>query len=118
MKTTKNRIEDLDFGLLGVICAWSLILVLVLTGAIHIGSHSISPKKVPDSIRAATDFDTVATFVQSWETEDPVQFFVFVGVLLVPVAWLVRRSPWLVGIVLVAVWFTLWLKLKVEAAGN
>src|SRR5215472_18132353 len=64
MKIIKNRIEHLDFGLLGVICAWSLILVLVMAGAIHIGSHSISPKKVPDFIRAATDLDTVATFVQ------------------------------------------------------
>ena len=111
MKTIKNRIEHLDFGLLGVICAWSLILVLVVAGAIHIGSHSVSPKKVPDFIRAATDLDTVATFVQERETEKPLQFFAFVGALLVAVCWLVRRSPWLVGIVLLAALFILWPRL-------
>src|SRR5215472_8491368 len=47
MKIIKNRIEHLDFGLLGVICAWSLILVLVVAGAIHIGSTPLRRRRFP-----------------------------------------------------------------------
>ena len=63
---------------------------LILTGAVAIGGHSVSPKENPDSVRSAVDLDALAMFVQAWKTEDPLQFFAFVGALLLAVCWLLR----------------------------
>ena len=117
MKPTKHRFEDLYFGVLGVVCALGLLLALILTGAVAIGGHPSSPKETPDSIRAATHFDTVATFVRVWETDEPLQFCAFVGAVLLAVCWLGRRSPWLVGFGLVAAWFILCMRMGLSGLG-
>ena len=112
MKFMKTRIEDLDFGALGVLCAFILLFALLVPSAVTSNGQSISLNEISDSIRASTDVGTVATFVRAWKAEEPLEFWVFFAGLLVTVSWLVRRSPVLLGVALVAAGFILWLRMK------
>ena len=53
MKFMKSRIEDLDFGVLGVICAFILLFALLVPGAVISNGQSISLNEISDSIRAS-----------------------------------------------------------------
>ncbi len=112
MKHTKNRSENFDFGLLGLLCVFCLLAALILTGGVPISFQHISLREIPDSVRASIGSSMVAIYVRAWESEEPLQFWVFVGVLLVAVSWLLRRSGWLLGVALVVAALILCLRLK------
>ena len=112
MKFIKTRIEDLDFGALGVLCAFILLFGLLVPSAVTSNGQSISLNEISNSIRASMDVGTVATFVRAWRTEEPLEFWAFFAGLLVTVSCLLRRSPVLLGVALVAAWFILWLRTK------
>ena len=74
MKFIKTRIEDLDFGALGLVCALILLFALLVPSAVTSNGQSISLKEISDSMQASMDVGTVATFVRAWKSEEPLEF--------------------------------------------
>ena len=113
MDPPKRRFRDLDYGSLGLALAMSVVLALGVPSAVSSGGRSTSLNDITDSIRTSLDFDRVATFVQEWRAEQPLQFLAFLVALLIALLWLVTRSPLLWVLAVVAAGTILWLRMKV-----
>jgi len=108
----KHRIRGLDFGRLGPALALGVMLAVSVPSAVSSGGRSVSLKDIPDSIGTSMDFDRLATFVQGWRAEQPLEFFAFLIALLMAMIWIVTQSPGLSSLALVAAAFILWLRIK------
>lgn len=112
MESPKRPFRDLDYGSLGLALAVGMCLALCVPSAVSSSGKSTSLNDITDSIRTSMDFDRVATFVQGWRAEQPLQFLAFLVALLIALIWLVTRSLFLWVLALVAAGIILWLKMK------
>jgi len=103
--------HDFDFGSL-LVFAMVLLILLLVPSAVTSNGQSISLHEIPDSMRASMDVGPVATFVSAWRAEYPLGFWGFFAGLPVILIWLVRRSPVLLGVAVVAGFFVFWLKME------
>jgi hypothetical protein len=111
MDATNHRDERV-FGAPDLVVAIVLLFLLLMPSTVTSNGQLLSLQEISYSMVASKDVGTLATFVGAWRAEEPLKFWGLSAGLLVTVISLFRRSPALLGVAVIASFFTLWLKMQ------